>query len=226
MVFVLDTHHRPLMPCTEKRARLLLARGRARVHRLQPFTIRLVDRTLAQSTLQPIRLKLDPGSKTTGMALVRETPTGTQTVLHLAELSHRGRRIQKRLQQRPGFRRRRRSTNLRYRAPRFANRRRPEGWLAPSLQHRVTTTLTWVQRSRRLAPIRTITVERVRFDTQALVTPEITGVEYQQGTLAGYELREYLLEKFGRQCVYCGRTGALLEVEHLTPRAAAGAPAA
>jgi len=75
-VLVLDRHKNPLMPCSEKRARLLLDRGRARIHRMVPFTIRLVDRVVEDSTLQPIRLKLDPGSKTTGMALVREKQTG------------------------------------------------------------------------------------------------------------------------------------------------------
>jgi hypothetical protein len=60
------------MPCSEKRARLLLERGRARVHKMFPFTIRLVDRTVEESVLQPIRLKVDPGSTTTGGCLNRE----------------------------------------------------------------------------------------------------------------------------------------------------------
>ena len=68
MVFVLDKHHKPLMPCTEKRARLLLERGRARIHKMYPFTIRLVDRLQENSCLQETRIKLDPGSKTTGVA--------------------------------------------------------------------------------------------------------------------------------------------------------------
>jgi len=72
-VFVLDRSGKALMPCSEKRARLLLARARARVHRVVPFVIRLVDRKAASSTLQPLRIKLDPGSKTTGLALVRDT---------------------------------------------------------------------------------------------------------------------------------------------------------
>ena len=71
-VFVLDRRKRPLMPCSEKRARIMLGRGRARIHRMVPFTIRLVDRLQENSVLQPLRLKLDPGSKTTGLALVRE----------------------------------------------------------------------------------------------------------------------------------------------------------
>ena len=222
MVFVLDKRKHPLMPCTEKRARLLLDRGRARVHRIQPFTIRLVDRTREASQLQPVRLKIDPGSQVTGMALVREVPPGMQAVLHLAELEHRGERIRRALAQRRAYRRRRRGANLRYRAPRFDNRRRPEGWLAPSLQHRVDTVQTWVTRYARLTPITALTVERVRFDTQLLVNPEITGLAYQQGTLAGHKVREYLLEKFRRRCAYCDRTDRPLQVEHLDPKARGG----
>ena len=70
-VFVLDRSGKPLMPCSEKRARLLLERGRARVHRLHPFAIRLIDRQQAASALQPLRLSIDPGSKTSGLALSR-----------------------------------------------------------------------------------------------------------------------------------------------------------
>lgn len=71
-VFVLDKHHKPSMPCSEKRARLLLKRRRARIHTMYPFTIRLIDRIVQESALQAIRCKIDPGSKTTGMAIVRE----------------------------------------------------------------------------------------------------------------------------------------------------------
>ncbi|MBI2571151.1 MAG: RRXRR domain-containing protein, partial [Candidatus Schekmanbacteria bacterium] len=82
MVFVLDKRKRPLTPCAEGRARKLLAAGRARVHRLHPFTIRLVDRVLEDSVVAPLRLKLDPGARTTGVAIVREDGS-VQHVLHL-----------------------------------------------------------------------------------------------------------------------------------------------
>jgi hypothetical protein len=70
-VFVLDAHQQPLMPCAEKRARLLLQRQRAVVHHVIPFCIRLRDRRVEASTLQPVILKVDPGSRTTGLALAR-----------------------------------------------------------------------------------------------------------------------------------------------------------
>ena len=231
MVFVLDKHHKPLMPCSEKRARLLLERGRARVHRLVPFTIRLRDRKKEESALQPVRVKLDPGSKTTGIALVRENEqvdieTGeirkAVHVLWLAELEHRGTAIRDALTRRRAFRRRRRCANLRHRAPRFDNRCRHEGWLAPSLRHRLETTMSWVERLQRWAPVTAISQELVRFDTQALENPEISGIQYQQGTLAGYEVREYVLEKGGRKCAYCDGEDVPLEVEHIHPKSKGG----
>ena len=238
-VFVLDKRKKPLMPCSEKRARILLERGRARVHRMVPFTIRLVDRLQADSVLQPLRLKLDPGSKTTGLALVREKETvdvstgeiiircaspsdlRTLTVLMLLELKHRGHAIRDALSSRSAFRRRRRG-KLRYRPARFDNRTRPEGWLAPSLQHRVDTVMAWVGRLMRWAPVTALSQELVRFDMQQIQNPEISGTEYQQGTLLGYEVREYLLEKWGRKCVYCGAENTPLEIDHIHPRSKGG----
>jgi len=229
-VFVLDRSGLPLMPCSEKRARLLLVRNRARVHRLMPFAIRLTDRHAADCLFQPLQLKLDPGSKSTGAALVRiaehiNNATGEvqleAAVLNLFELIHRGRQISEALTARRQMRRRRRST-LRYRAPRFDNRTKPAGWLAPSLQHRVDTTAGLVARLRRLSPITSLAQELVRFDMQGIENPEIAGLEYQQGTLAGYEAREYLLEKWGRECAYCGDKDTPLNIDHVHPKARGG----
>ena len=225
-VFVLDKRKRPLMPCSEKRARLLLERGRAVVHRRVPFVIRLKDRVLECSELQQLRACIDPGSKVTGMALVRgdETKDGgrKRAALGLFEIIHRGHVIRRAMEQRRSFRRTRRSRNLKYRAPRFNNRRRQEGWLAPSLQHRVDAVMTWVNRFMRWAPVNAVSMELVRFDMQKLESPEISGVEYQQGELAGYEVREYLLEKWGRKCVYCDAENVPLEIEHIVPRSRGG----
>lgn len=194
------------MPCSEKRARLLLDRGRARVHRLVPFVIRLVDREVATCVLQPLRVKLDPGSKSTGVALVRESETVNAAtgeihravaVLTLLELVHRGQQISEKLTARSAMRRRRRG-KLRYRGPRFLNRTRQAGWLPPSLQHRVDTPMTWVRRLQRWAPVTTISSELVRFDLQALQNPEISGVEYQQGELQGFEVKEGISHRYCR----------------------------
>lgn len=184
-VFVVDRHHQPLMPCSEKRARLLLASKRAVVHRFEPFCLRLKDRTVEESTLQPVVLKLDPGSQTTGLALARVEALETGEVHHalsLAHLKHRGKEVKTHLDKRRGFRRRRRSTNLRYRAPRFLNRRRRPGWLPPSLQSRIGNVLTWAERLKRWVPLCRIEVERVKFDLQLMQNAEVSGVEVRRVT--------------------------------------------
>jgi 5-methylcytosine-specific restriction endonuclease McrA len=219
--FVLSKDGSPLMPCSNARARILIGKGRAKVYRLFPFTIQLMDRV--SGDVQPITIKFDPGAKRTGVALVREHADPTkQTVLHLAEITHRGRAIRKHMIQRAMFRRRRRSANLRYRAPRFDNRRKREDWLPPSLQSRVDNVASWLNKYRKLAPITSIYVESARFDTQALENPDIEGLEYQRGTLFGAELWEYLLEKWGRRCAYCDEEGLPLEAEHIAPKACGG----
>ena len=230
-VFVIGKRKKPLMPCSEKRARKLFGSGRARVCRLIPFSIRLVDREVAACELQSVKIKIDPGSKFTGIAVVRESTdvdvvTGevsvTVHVLNLFELLHRGRQISEALTARRQMRRRRRG-NLRYREPRFLNRgNKIKGWLAPSLQHRVDTTVAWVNRFQRVVPVAGVAQELVRFDMQLMQNAEISGVEYQQGTLAGYEVREYLLNKWNRECAYCGAKDVPLQIEHIHSKACGG----
>jgi hypothetical protein len=184
-VFVLDKNKQPLMPCHPARARQLLKQGKAAVFRRSPFTIILKEREGGDT--QPIELKRDPGSKTTGIALV-----ANGRVVWAAELHHRGERIRYALEKRRAVRRSRRQRKTRYRKPRFLNRTRPTGWLPPGLESRVANVETWVERLRRAAPITALVLELVRFDTHQMHTPEVSGVAYQQGTLAGYEVREYL----------------------------------
>ncbi len=219
MVFVLDTHRQPLDPCHEARARELLNKGKAAVFRRYPFTIILKERMLALSVVHDHRLKLDPGSKTTGIAIVQE---GTDRVVFAGELTHRSQSITDSMLARAAKRRSRRKRHTRYRKARFLNRRRPKGWLTPCMRHRVQTTLTWVGRLRKACPIAAVSMELVRFDTQLMQNAEISGVEYQQGALQGYEVREYLLHKWGRTCAYCNKKDVPLQIEHLVPRARGG----
>jgi 5-methylcytosine-specific restriction endonuclease McrA len=218
-VFVLDRRGNPLMPCHPARARELLRKQRAAVAHYSPFVIRLKDRD--NGDVQMVRLGADPGSKATGMALSRDA-AGVRHVMFRLEVTHRSAEIHKKMIQRAGYRRRRRSANLRYRAPRFSNRTKPEGWLAPSQRSRVQHTESWARRLQKWCPVTVADLELVRFDTQLMQNPEISGAEYQQGTLAGYEAREYLLAKFGRRCVYCGAEGVPLNIDHVVPRSRGG----
>lgn len=77
-LYVFDSKKRPLDPCSEKRARRLLESGRARVHKMRPFTIRLIDRKVEGSVVHPLTARINPGSKTTGVALVREAEAAGQ----------------------------------------------------------------------------------------------------------------------------------------------------
>jgi 5-methylcytosine-specific restriction endonuclease McrA len=216
-VFVLDKNKKPLDPTHPARARRLLRAGRASVFKRYPFTIILHDREVENSAISECRLKLDPGAKTTGLAILQGN-----VVIWAAELTHRGFAIRDALTARRQLRRSRRNRKTRYRAARFNNRRRSKGWLPPSLMSRVHNILTWVKRLSKLCPITDISQELVRFDTQKMQNAEISGVEYQQGELAGYEVREYLLEKFNRQCAYCNASDTRLEIDHVYPRSRGG----
>jgi|SRR6266566_352722 len=217
-VLILDAIRQPLDPVHPGRARLLLKEGKAVVYRRFPFTLILKRQEYADAP-SALRLKLDPGAKTTGLALVNDA---TGEVVWAAELSHRGTSIKKRLDGRRGVRRKRRSRFTRYRQPRFNNRHKRKGWLPPSLGSRVANVLTWVRRLMRCCPIGAISMELVKFDMQVMRHPEITGVQYQQGERMGYEVREYLLEKWGRRCAYCGAKDGPLEIEHILCRARGG----
>lgn len=252
-VFVVDSHGNPLVPCHPARARKLLKSRRARVHHLAPFVIKLVDREVEQCEVPGVVVKIDPGSKYTGIVCARVDEAGITHGLVSIQLDHRGQLIHKKMGQRSSYRRRRRSTNLRYRAPRWRNRH-PQACrtcgknakhgsrycgtclesrnfidngyrqyrLPPSLFHRVATSISWINRLSRWAPVTRLAMELVSFDTQVMQNPEISGVQYQQGTLAGYEVREYLLCKWGRRCAYCGDANTPLQIEHILARSKGG----
>ena len=217
-VFLVDAQKRPLAPVHPGRARLLLKAGKAAVFKRFPFTL-ILRQPAAQAAHEPLRLKIDPGSHTTGLALVGER---SGEVLWAGELTHQGAAIVERLQKRRAVRRGHRQRHTRYREARFANRCRPKGWLPPSQRSRVQNVVTWVERLRRLCPITALSLELVRFDTQAMQTPGIQGIQYQRGTLAGYETKEYVLQKWGHRCAYCDKTGVPLEIEHIRARSRGG----
>ncbi|MFD3664428.1 RNA-guided endonuclease IscB [Streptomyces sp. NPDC058659] len=220
-MFVLSRDGLPLMPCHPARARALLARRRAAVARHTPFTIRLKDRRRTDAEVTGVELRIDPGSRGTGIALTEtrsQTPTGGDAVtvrrgLVAIELRHRGPQIHQAMVRRAGYRRRRRSAGLRYRPPRFANRVRRPGWLAPSLRHRVESVCSVVARLRRYAPIVGIHVEESSFDIPALSAAE------EEVALGGHARSR---ARSGKSCAYCGASEVPLNVDHIRARARGG----
>lgn len=218
-IFVKSSTGEALMPCHPARARILLKVGKAYCEKVYPFTIKLTERDTGD--LQPVQLKIDPGSRHSGLALVLN---GEQhyKVIFGAVLHHKGHLITESLKSRASLRRGRRQRKTRYRPARWSNRKRPEGWLPPSGMSRVMNLSVWTKKFIGLTNVRSISFEKTKFDTHLMVNPEISGVQYQQGTLAGYSVREYLLEKHKRTCVYCGKQNVRLEIEHITPRSRGG----
>jgi 5-methylcytosine-specific restriction endonuclease McrA len=215
-VFILNSNKRPLNPVHPGQARRLLKAGKAAVYRRYPFTI-ILKSDISSPAPPSCQIKIDPGAKTTGIAILQG-----DKVVWGAELTHRGFAIRDALYSRRILRRGRRNRKTRYRQPRFLNRTRREGWLPPSLVSRVENIRTWVKRLIKFCPVASIAQELVRFDAQLMQDPSLQGSGYQQGTLHQYEVREYVLEKWGRKCAYCGVENVPLEVEHIQPRSRGG----
>lgn len=212
-VMVLNMRGKPLMPTSPAKARTLLKKGKAKVVQRDPFTIQLKYPT--GENKQPIIYALDPAYKTVGFSAVtnkRELISG-EVILRTD--------VSERITEKSMYRRTRRGKNTRYREPRFDNRGNKKGskkgWLAPSIQHKLDTYINLIQKFDKILPITSINIEISSFDTQKMQNPEISGIEYQHGTLQGYEIKEYLLEKFGRKCAYCGRENVPFQTEHIIP---------
>ena len=216
---VFSSDHQPIMPCHPARARKLLRNGRAVPHHIQGiFGIRLLDRTRAESNVQDISINIDPGSQITGVAVVADDEAGQRTVLAAVETKHHASALKATMTRRANFRRTRRS-RLRYRAPRFDNRRRKPGTLPPSVDSLRIDTIRVVNTLLHVYPVSSISIERNKFDPALMNNPDLAGVEYQRGTLFGTNVRAYVFDRDHGRCVYCGKSHTRLELDHARPRA-------
>ena len=214
---VLDQQGKPLMPTTRlgKVYRLLKAK-KAHIVSYEPFTIQL-DYQPDTQVIQPMTLGVDSGALHSGYSVANE-----HREYYSAEVVARN-DISNRLSDRRMYRQNRRSRKTRYRKPRFSNRKnKKKGWLPPSLEQKVAVQVNEIEHIHRYFPIETIIVETAEFDIQKIKNPDISGIEYQQGTLQGYNIRNYLLEKHKHKCFYCGKTVSNFEVEHMLPKSRGG----
>ena len=199
------------MPCSPAKARLLLKEKKAIVTRRTPFTIQLTIAT--GEAKQPVTLGVDSGYKHIGLSATTE-----KAELYASQVELR-QDITDLLSARLALRRSRRSRKTRYRAPRFDNRvaSKRKGWLAPSVENRITAHMSRVEAVMRVLPVTAITVETAAFDTQLLKNPDITGAAYQQGEqLRFWNVREYVLFRDGHVCQHCrGKSkDPILNVHH------------
>ena len=218
LCYVLNKYNKPLMPCSPRKARLLLKENKAVVIRKTPFTIKL--KYGSSGYKQPIELGVDAGSKVVGFS-----STTAMKELFAEEL-HLRNDIKELLSTRRENRRTRRN-RLRYRAPRFNNRRKSKqkGWLAPSVNHKINTHISEIDFICSILPISKIIVEVASFDTQLLQNPEIENPEYQKGPQFNFwNVREYILYRDNYKCQHCkGKSkDKILEIHHLESRKTGG----
>ena len=219
LVYVINKHGKPLMPCKPRKARILLRDGKAKVVRKVPFTIQL--KYGSSGYRQPVNLGIDAGSKHIGVSATTESD-----VLYESDVELRN-DIVDLLSSRRESRRTRRNRKTRYRKPRFLNRVRTkkQGWLAPSIRQKIETHLSVVDRVCRILPISKIIVECAAFDIRKIMNPEISGMEYQQGDQLGFwNVREYVLFRDGHTCQCCkGKSkDKILNVHHIESRKVGG----
>lgn len=219
MVYVLDINGQPLMP-TERygKVRRMLKSGKAKVVKRCPFVIQL-SYTTSTREIQYVSLGVDAGSKHIGISATTESK-----VLYESEVELRS-DITELLSARREMRSARRNRKTRHRKPRFDNRCRRDGWLAPSVQQKVNTHLTVISKVNEILPVAKIIAEVAAFDIQKIKNPDIQGAEYQQGEqLGSWNIREYVLFRDGHTCQCCkGKSkDKILNVHHIESRQTGG----
>lgn len=196
------------MPCTPRKARILLKEKKADIVGYEPFTIQLCYPT--GEAAQRIGIGIDTGAKQIGIAV-----TSQKEVLAKGEVSLR-QGIKENLTQRRSYRRSRRNRKTRYRKARFLNRKKAEGWLPPSLQARIGNHFFWIDKFCSLLPNPTLHIEVGKFDTAKMIHPNIQGVDYQQGQTYGfYEERYFVFARDGYTCQVCRQKNKILRTHHL-----------
>ena len=219
MVYVLDINGQPLMP-TERygKVRRMLKSGKAKVVKRCPFVIQL-SYTTSTREIQYVSLGVDAGSKHIGISATTESK-----VLFESEVELRS-DITELLSARREMRSARRNRKTRHRKPRFDNRCRRDGWLAPSVQQKVNTHLTVIRKVNEILPVARTIAEVAAFDIQKIKNPDIQGAEYQQGEqLGSWNIREYVLFRDGHTCQCCkGKSkDKILNVHHIESRQTGG----
>ena len=217
MVYILDINNNPLMP-TERHGhvRRLLHDEKACVVKRTPFTIKLNYQTTTY--VQEVSLGIDAGTQHIGVSATTNSKElfSSEVVLRkdIVDL------LSIRREQR-----RTRRNRLRYRKARFNNRKKKDGWLAPSVQNRVDAHLKVIRDVHRILPIAKTTIEVAQFDTQLIKNPQIGGVDYQRGEQLGFwNVREYVLARDGHKCQHChGKSkDPVLNVHHIESRKTGG----
>jgi len=222
LVYVVSKDGKPLMPTKRYgKVRYMLRSEKAEIISYEPFTIRLLYDT--SGYIQKVILGIDTGSKNIGLCGVSEKGI----VLYEAQVALRE-DIKGNIDTKRALRRGRRYRKTRYRKARFLNRRKAKGWLPPSLKSRLESHINLAKKISSFLPVTKIIAEAGQFDVQAIVNPDINGIEYQEGEMKGFDsVKEYVKIRDNYTCHYkelrpditCSER---LEVDHLIPRSSGG----
>ncbi|MGG0274382.1 RNA-guided endonuclease IscB [Bacillus rhizoplanae] len=214
-VFVKNVKGEPLMPCSHRKARILLKQGKAKIIGYNPFTIQLQYAT--GEAVQPVTIGVDSGAKHIGIAITTEDKVLAKGTIELRQ------DVKENLTLRATLRRGRRQRKTRYRKARFLNRKKKEGWLPPSIQSRMDNHIHWIEIFRSLLPSPKVIVEVGKFDAQKLKNPDIQGTEYQQGDAFGFwNTRYYVFARDNYTCQICKKKGGILHTHHIIERCSGG----
>ena len=207
-VFVKNKRGEALMPCPQRKARLLLKEGKAKIIGYKPFTIQLTITT--GESVQEVHLGVDTGAKHIGIAA-----TSDNKVLVKGEVELRD-NIHKNMEVRARCRRDRRNRNTRYRKPRFLNRKRVEGWLPPTVQSKLDATFMWIDRFEALLPNPTLYIEVGKFDIHKMINPDVVKDGYENGQCAGYyDVRYFVFARDNYTCQVCKKRNKILRTHHI-----------
>ena len=218
MIYVRSKEGSVLMP-TERCGKIgyLLRHGKAHVVSRVPFIVQLdYDST---TYTQDVNLGIDAGSKHIGISASSEKKELFAAQVELMS------NVVNLLSTRRELRQNRRNRKTRYRKARFDNRKKKDGWLAPSVEQKVDNHLKVIRLAHKLIPVTKTTIEVGQFDIQKIKNPDINGEDYQQGEQMGFwNVREYVLARDGHRCVHCkGKSkDPILNVHHLESRKTGG----
>ena len=215
VVYVLNKRSNPLMPTCQSRARRLIRINKAKVVKRYPFTIQLIVTT--GEARQEMVLGVDIGCQNVGISAV-----SNKHELFSVEVKLRNNIVELNSERRM-YRRNRRSKHHWYRKPRFDNRCKTSGWLAPSIQHKVDSHVRIIEKISKLLPISKVIVETAKFDIQKINNPNIKSQEYQNGVQKDFwNIREYVLYRDNHTCQYCKKNNVVLNVHHIVTRKTGG----
>ena len=232
-VFVVDKKERPLMPCSQRTARLLLKSGRARIfkHAYTGFFAIKLNYVPKKHYIQKNVIGVDIGSQNIGVAVVRKAKNNgnvSRSVTHLFEVKMRGNEITKNLEQRRMYRRNRRSRKTRYRKSRWLNRKNSikKDRISPTMNHKFQTHKKVIDILISLLPKHSLILEIGQFDPALMKNEGKTFNRhwgYQRGVNYGFENRKaYVLWRDDYRCCLCHKSCIPLQVHHIVFRSQGG----